>query len=128
MKNGIAVLCYNLGREVKMEAMEFEATPVPLRMNEHGIIMVGRTRVPLDTVIHAFCRGETPEEIVQAFTTLDLVDVYTIISYYLRHRPEIDTYLERRRQEREARYREIDANFDQVGFRERLLARVQKNG
>lgn len=111
-----------------METMEFEATPVPLRMNEHGIIMVGRTRVPLDTVIHAFCRGETPEEIVQSYTTLKLADVYGVLTYYLYHKAELDAYLERRDKEREALRREIDANFDQVGFRERLLARVQENG
>ena len=111
-----------------MATMEFEATPVPLRMTDNGIIMVGRTRVPIDTVLHAFCRGETPEEIVQSYTTLKLADVYAVIGYYLHHRPELDAYLARRDEKRAARYREIEANFDQVGFRERLLARVQENG
>jgi uncharacterized protein (DUF433 family) len=111
-----------------MATMEFEATPVPLRMTDDGIIMVGRTRVPIDTVIHAFCRGETPEEIMQSFSTLELPEIYAVIAYYLHHRPELDAYLARREEEHEALRREIEANFDQVGFHERLSARVQKNG
>jgi uncharacterized protein (DUF433 family) len=111
-----------------MATMEFEATPVPLRMTDDGRIMIGRTRVPLDTVLYAFCQGETPEQIVQNFTTLKLADVYTIISYYLNHRPELDAYMERRQREREIHRQEIEARFPSDGLREQLKARLNKNG
>jgi uncharacterized protein (DUF433 family) len=110
-----------------MATMEFEAIPVPLRKTDDGRIMIGRTRVPLDTVLYAFCQGETPEQIVESYTVLKLVDVYTIISYYLNHQPELDAYMERRERERKAHRQEIEARFPSDGLRERLKARLNKN-
>lgn len=110
-----------------MATMEFEATPVPLRMTDDGRIMVGLTRVPLENVLYAFCQGNTPEEIVESYTTVQLADVYAIIGYYLKHRLELDAYVERRNQAREARRQEIEARFPSDGLRERLQARLNKN-
>jgi uncharacterized protein (DUF433 family) len=110
-----------------MATMEFEATPVPLRMTDDGIIMVGRTRVPLETVIHAFCRGETPEDIVQSFTTLKLTDVYAVITYYLHNKAKLDPYFKKQEEERQRLREEIEARFPSDGLRARLLARLQKN-
>jgi hypothetical protein len=31
-----------------------EVPPVPLRVGEKGVMRVGKTRVPLDTVVYAF--------------------------------------------------------------------------
>ena len=38
---------------------------VPLREDPPGVLRVGKSRVLLELVIHAFQRGETPEGIVQ---------------------------------------------------------------
>jgi hypothetical protein len=39
---------------------------VPLRMDETGrMIYVGKSRVPLDTVIYTYNEGASPEEIVR---------------------------------------------------------------
>ncbi len=101
-------------------------TPVPLRTDAHGTVRVGGTRVRLDSVGGAFLQGATAEDIVRKYPTLDLADVYAVLSYYLRRRADVDAYL--REQEREAtdirREIEADSNHTQDDIRARLLARV----
>jgi uncharacterized protein (DUF433 family) len=97
--------------------------PVPLQTSEEGIVRVAGTRVTLDTVVAAFEQGATAEEIVQQYPSLHLADAYAVIGYYLRHRPEVETYLaERDRVSRQVR-QENEARFDPAGVRARLLAR-----
>ncbi len=102
--------------------------PLPVQMDKEGVLRVGGTRVTLDTVVHAFKKGATAEEIAEQYSALDLADVYGAISYYLRHRAEIDRYLEKREREAEDLRREIEARFDPHGIRERLLARRASQG
>ncbi|MDQ2829248.1 MAG: DUF433 domain-containing protein [Chloroflexota bacterium] len=102
-------------------------TPVPLRTDAHGTVRVGGTRVTLDSVVGAFLQGATAEDIVRKYPTLNLADVYAVLSYYLRRRADVDAYL--REQEREAaairRRIEADSNHNQNDIRARLLARIQ---
>jgi uncharacterized protein (DUF433 family) len=70
----------------------------PFREDKSGAIRIGNTRVLLELVIRAFQDGASPESIVQRYSTLSLSDVYTTISYYLRHPQEIQTYLNQREQ------------------------------
>jgi uncharacterized protein (DUF433 family) len=104
-------------------SLEFENLSVPLKTDAQGVVRVGGTRVTLDTVVGAFVRGATPEEIVQDYSSLDLADVYTVLAYYLRNRPAVETYLDEQRQKGEAIQRQMEAAFDPTGLRERLLAR-----
>ncbi len=97
--------------------------PVPLNRLPDGTIRITGTRVPLDTVVGAFIDGSTPEEIVQQYPTLSLENTYWTISFYLRHRDEVDAYLEQRRAEADEIRRENEARFDPTGVRARLLAR-----
>jgi uncharacterized protein (DUF433 family) len=97
-------------------------------MDREGVLRVGGTRVMLDTVVHAFQKGVTAKEIALQYSVLDLVDVYGAISYYLRHRAEVDRYLEKREREAEEIRREVEARFDPRGIRERLLARRASQG
>jgi uncharacterized protein (DUF433 family) len=73
---------------------------VPLTVTEFGTIRVGDSRVSLDSVVHHFNLGATPEQIVQSFPSLGLAEVYAAIAYYLTRREEVEDYL--RRQEAEA--------------------------
>jgi uncharacterized protein (DUF433 family) len=98
--------------------------PIPLSTDMGGLIRVAGTRVTLDTVIDAFLTGASPEEIAQDFPVLRLDDIYAVLTYYLRHRGEVDAYLRERRARGEAIRREIEAHFPQAGLRERLLARL----
>lgn len=54
---------------------------------------------------------------------MPLADIYSVIGYYLRRRPEIETYLARRRQAAEQVRQQNEARFNPVGIRARLLAR-----
>jgi uncharacterized protein (DUF433 family) len=120
-KRRIPILCAEV---IELPIAErFVAEPPPLRMTEHGVILVGKTRVPLDTVVGEFQDGATPEEIALNFSSLDLADIYGAISFYLRHRSEVEEYLEQRRQRGEEMRRENEARFPSHGLRERLLAR-----
>jgi uncharacterized protein (DUF433 family) len=108
--------------------MSVAPEPIPLSANADGIIRVGKTRVTLDTVVAAFLEGMTPEAIVEQYPSLALEDVYSVIGYYLRHRSEVETYLQQRRSRAEEVRRENESRFDPVGIRARLLARKSEPG
>jgi hypothetical protein len=75
-------------------------------------------------VINTFMTGASPEEIAQDFPVLRLDDLYAVVTYYLRHRAEVDTYLRERRARAEGIRREIETHSPQTGLRDRLLARL----
>ena len=58
-----------------------------------GNYYVAGTRISLDSIIHAFRRGESPETICQNFELLRLEVVYGAVAYYLANQTEIDAYL-----------------------------------
>jgi uncharacterized protein (DUF433 family) len=103
--------------------MSQATTTVPLSQDQAGVLRVIGTRVSLDSVIFAFKEGATPEEIVQQYPTLDLKDVYAVVSYYLQNQDEVENYLAQRQTERQELKKEIESRFDPRGIRERLLAR-----
>ena len=73
------------------------AVPAPLESDPDGVFRVTGTRVRLDTVLTAFHQGSSAEEIVLKFPSLRLTDVYSVITYYLWRRQEVDEYLQQRR-------------------------------
>lgn len=97
--------------------------PIPLSTDADGVIRVAGTRVTLETVVGSFGSGATPEEIAQDFPVLRLDDIYAVITYYLRHRKEVEAYLLRRGALAEEVRRDIESHTSQAGLRERLLAR-----
>lgn len=109
-------------------SLSFGADPVPLETDANGVVRVHKSRVTLDTVVAEFEEGATPEEIVLQYPTLDLGDVYSILAFYLKHRSEVDVYLEQRRRLAEEIRRQNEVRFSQAGLRERLLARRSGQG
>lgn len=81
----------------------------PLRLDDTGTVRVGATRIQLDTVVLAFLAGDAPEQIVRSYDSLRLDEVYAVITYYLRHRPAVDDYLARRKEEAKQLRAEIEA-------------------
>jgi uncharacterized protein (DUF433 family) len=101
-----------------------QTDPVPLRVDEHGVIRVGNSQVLLDVVIREFNNGADPEAIAHGYSTLQLADVYAVIAYFLRHRQEVDSYLHARREEAEKLRQEIEAKQpSRAELRSKLLAR-----
>jgi len=72
------------------------AEPPPFNMDDSGAIRVGGTRVTLDVIVSQYENGMSPEEMVRAYDTLRLEDIYAAIAYYLRHRDEVHAYLRHR--------------------------------
>jgi uncharacterized protein (DUF433 family) len=104
------------------EAFPLHADPPPLRVDEEGAVRVGKSRISLDLVVEQYENGMTPEDMVRAYDTLVLADVYSVIAYYLRHRDEVQAYLKRRQEEAGALRAMIEAERPRVS-REELLAR-----
>ena len=61
--------------------------------NRDGNYYVTGTRISLDSIVHAFRRGESPETICQNFELLRLEEVYGAIAYYLANQGDVDAYL-----------------------------------
>ncbi len=104
----------------------FEAPVIPLHADQDGVIRVGNTRVRLDTVVYAFNQGYTAEDIVSQYPSLQLADVYAVITYYLNNRLEVDAYIHQREGNAAKTRQEIESRPDYREFRERLLARSQQ--
>lgn len=58
-----------------------------------GNYYIAGTRISLDSIVHAFRRGDSPETICQNFEVLRLEEVYGAIAHYLANQAEIDAYL-----------------------------------
>lgn len=96
----------------------------PLRRDSSGALRVGRSRVLLELLIHAFEDGVTPEAIAQQYPTVTLADIYGTIAYYLRHRDEIEAYLVERKRQAESIRKQIQSKQGDLSeIRSRLYAR-----
>src|SRR5437773_4740431 len=84
-----------------------------------GGYYVAGTRISLDSIIHAFRRGESPETICQNFELLRLEEVYGAIAYYLANQTDIDAYLIRQ----DEKWAEGKRNSESLlaSLRERLM-------
>jgi uncharacterized protein (DUF433 family) len=81
---------------------------------------VAGSRVSLDSVVHAYLRGESPEAICDDFEALSLEQVHGAIAFYLHNKAAIDQYLA-----------ENEALFDRLAAESRqrnapLLVRLRK--
>jgi uncharacterized protein (DUF433 family) len=98
--------------------------PAPLTQVDDEIRVTG-TRVPLSTVVTAFEQGSTPEEIAQDYSSLQLSQVYAVITYYLQNREEVCEYMAQRAADSERIRKEIESRPDYQDLRRRLLARME---
>lgn len=78
-----------------MTTLDFEplTVAVPLREEPAGVFRVGQSRVLLELLLRAFKAGATPESIVQSYDTLNLADVYAVVSRYLAAPAPFESYL-----------------------------------
>jgi uncharacterized protein (DUF433 family) len=82
------------------------------------------TRVSLDSMVHAFHRGESPETICQNFDALSLEVVYGAIAYYLANQPAVDGYLKNQ----ESKWREGRQNAAPLSESLRQRLAVARSG
>jgi hypothetical protein len=114
-----------------MTTIDFEplSVAVPLREEPAGVFRVGKSRVLLELVIDAFKAGATPEAIVQSYDTLNLADVYAVVSRYLADPAPFEDYLRKCDEAAEETRQRIEAiQGPQGNLREVLLARAKAKG
>jgi hypothetical protein len=114
-----------------MTTVDFEPlnVAVPLREDPPGVFRVGDSRVLLELVLRAFKRGETPEGIVRAYRTLQLRDVYAVVTRYLTKPAPFDEYLRRCDEEAESLRRQLEsAGMTGKLSKEDLLTRARAKG
>ena len=61
--------------------ISFVAKPSPLSVDNDGVLRVGGTRIRLATVINALQAGCAAEEILLKYPSLQLTDLYAVITY-----------------------------------------------
>jgi uncharacterized protein (DUF433 family) len=103
--------------------LEISTEPVPLKIDSKNVVRIAGTRVTLDIVVAAFKEGATAEEIAQQYPSLQLADIYAVISYYLRREDDVEAYLRMREQIAHEVRQENEQRFDPQGIRDRLIAR-----
>ncbi|HEX6279137.1 MAG TPA: DUF433 domain-containing protein [Pyrinomonadaceae bacterium] len=107
-------------------AVTFGTLPKIVRRVDGGALRVGKTRVSLDSVVYAFNRGESAEEIQRDFDTLSLADIHGAIAYYLHNKDQVDKYLAKREADYE-KLRERDRARPDHLTRDLLLARKKQS-
>src|SRR5688572_33322364 len=77
-----------MNQHVQAEALPLSSEAPPLRVDEGGVVRIGKSRVTLDLIVSQYENGFEPEDMVRAYDSLELADVHSAIAYYLRHREE----------------------------------------
>jgi uncharacterized protein (DUF433 family) len=104
--------------------LNLDPRAVPLTRLDNGVYRVTNTRIPLERIVEHYQAGETPEQIVDAYDTLRLSDVYSVIAYYLDHKEEVEQYLREQDEQAEEISRMIEASQPpRPWMRAELLAR-----
>jgi uncharacterized protein (DUF433 family) len=72
-----------------------------------GGYYIAGTRISLDSIVHAFRAGESPDEILRSFPMAGpLVKIYGAITFYFENREKVEAYLKEQDRRWEALRRE----------------------
>jgi len=72
-----------------------------------GSYYIAGTRISLDSIVHAFQGGESPEGILRSFPMAGpLVRIYGAITFYLENKEKVEEYLRAQEQRWDALRRE----------------------
>lgn len=96
---------------------------MPVERDASGVLRVAGSRVTVDVLVAAFDAGQTPEEIVQQYPSLELSAIYAVLAYVLKHRAEIDAYLAQRGRTAAEVRADSEGRLPPRGIHERLLRR-----
>ena len=96
---------------------------VPLHQDETGTVRVTGSRVTLDTLVAAFKKGATAEQIQDSFPSLSLRQIYGAIAYYLDHQDDVQAYIRDRQAEAKTLRQQIESQPQYKEFRERIRRR-----
>ncbi len=78
-----------------------------------GGYYIAGTRISLDSIVHAFQNGESPDEILRSFPMAGpLVRIYGAILFYLENKEKVEEYLRAQEQRWDALRRERPTSDD----------------
>lgn len=103
-------------------SISLAAEPVPLEQDDQGNIRVKSSRITLETLLDAFKKGATAEEIFESFPTLDLADIYSVIAYYLHHQEQVEAYLKDQNSKAAQIRQKIENRYPTSEMRARMVA------
>ncbi len=89
--------------------------------NEDGAIYVGQARVPMQSIVIAFNRGDSRESILSQYVELTLDELNSAVSYYKANRAEVRDYMKRQEALWNALKKRADADPPPVVKRLRAL-------
>jgi uncharacterized protein (DUF433 family) len=98
----------------------------PLDQDADGTIRLRGSRVTLETLVGAFKRGDSPEEIQEGFPTVSLAQIYGAIAWYLDNQADADNYLGQRAAEADATRHQIESHAEYTTFRELMRRRREQ--
>lgn len=90
-------------------------------------IRIKGTRVGIETVVHDYLEGASPEEIAARYRSLTLEQVYATITYYWHNQREVDAYLARWLADAEAAYQEQERHPSPMRMRLKQLKQSQQH-
>ena len=96
-----------------------------VRMDEHGVYRVGKTRVMLDGIVSAFNAGCDAEAIVHRYPALSVDDASGAIAFYQANKGQVEAYLKRQHELWEKLRAEQDAKPAPVIQRLREIKKAQ---
>lgn len=99
-----------------------------VRVDEHGVMRVGNTRVMLDGVVASFDQGLSAETIREQYPSLSLEDVYGAIAFYLGNRKLVEDYVKRQQAEWDEARRKSEETPNPVVERLRAMRRAGVQG
>ena len=105
--------------------LALEPLIIPLQEDEHGVLRVAGGRAPIDMLVYAYRDGATAEEIALDYPTLKLADIHAVLSFYLSHQAEVNTYLKVQEERSEQSYQDVTQQSPQTELRKRLRDRLR---
>jgi Protein of unknown function (DUF433). len=105
---------------------QFDFTGSPLHLDDRGAIRVIGSRITLDTLVGAYKRGDTLEEIHEGFPSLSFNQIKSVLAWYLAHTAEADEYLREVDEKAEALRREIQSTPKYKELSELLKQRIKE--
>lgn len=110
---------------MSIEQVLQQAAPpeLPVRVEANGAVRISDTRITLEVILTAFEQGETPEQIVHAYPSLQLSDVCTLYAYYCKNKALFCQYLEQSRAQEQAIRQKIETEYPTTAIRQRIKSK-----
>jgi uncharacterized protein (DUF433 family) len=106
--------------------LQLDPLQVPLERDEIGRVRVRGHRIDLANVAWLVRRGETVEDVQEAYPTIPLPDLLVILAFIHANRAAVDEYVEERRQQEAEARAHWEPKFEEL-HRERA-ARIAGGG